>query len=45
MRRTAASNCTFVPLESARIIPAALDQDAGLVGAACAYIHRLQLPF
>jgi len=36
------TNCTLVPHELARIVPAALGADAGLVGAACAWRQRFQ---
>lgn len=35
MLRITAQGCTFVPIETTRILPAQLEQNAGLVGAAC----------
>jgi glucokinase len=35
MLRVTAQGCTFVPIETTRILPARLGSDTGLVGAAC----------
>ena len=35
MLRVTAQGCTFVPIETARILPARLGPDTGLIGAAC----------
>ncbi len=34
------ASCRLVPHDQIRIVPAALGPDAGLVGAACAWLHR-----
>jgi glucokinase len=34
------ASCRLVPHDQVRIVPAALGLDAGLIGAACAWIHR-----
>ncbi len=33
-------NCGLVPHEKTRLVPAALGSDAGLLGAACVWLHR-----
>lgn len=34
------SNCGYVPREKVRIVPAALGDDVGIIGAACAWALR-----
>lgn len=34
------SNCGLVPHQKTRLVPAALGTDTGIIGAACAWLHR-----
>jgi glucokinase len=42
IRETIRSMCGFVPHEKTRLVPAALGDNVGLVGAACAWWHRFE---
>jgi glucokinase len=41
MLRVTAQGCTFIPIETTRILPAQLGADTGLVGAACVCFRNL----
>ena len=40
IRATISRNCKLVPNEKTEVVPAALSLDTGLIGAACAWLHR-----
>jgi glucokinase len=42
IRETIRSMCGYVPHEKTRLVAAALGDDVGLVGAACAWLHRFE---
>jgi glucokinase len=41
MLRATAQGCTFIPIETTRLLPARLGSDTGLVGAACVSFRNL----
>jgi glucokinase len=42
IRAAVRENCGYVPHEKVRIVPAALGDDVGIIGAACAWVLRYE---